>query len=346
MNAKKEQGLDCFLVDITKRGIIVFGPQGEIARSNAAAEKIISCLTGGNIVLCEEDLLTLLKIAPLAPETTNDSLELDASFKSTSISRQRLEVGNSQHIAYFLQDISGEKTLISTLYRQTSDSLWEIRSRITSVQNAIAMLVDFQKEDLNEETMELLVDSRYEIWRLTRYMDCLRDLTLLNANILDKKLDMEDIDCVELLQNAFLNINAFKANWNKKYFLIDATARPWRVRCDKQRTLRIIESILFNAIVYSNAQVTVTVTIEETGAGDVALHIEDNGIGIPAADQPRLFEYGFRAENGFGLFPNGSGISLHVARQVLNRMDGGLSFISKENTGSIFTISLKKTQSK
>jgi signal transduction histidine kinase len=342
MNNKKTVGIDSLLVDNAPQGIIVFDSEGGIVRVNEKANTIINAFSKGSLALFETDLLHLFGISPLPLLLTHDSIEKKLNEKTIFIIRQRLKRNDLSSIVYFLQDISGEKTLVATIHRQTSDSLQNIRSRITSIQNALAILVDYQSAEFSKETFELLVDSRFEIWRLSRYIDNLRDFSLLNANVLEKHLVMENVNIKEVVHDAVNKINAFKANWNKNYSLIEETPGPFMACCDKRRYLRIIESLLFNAIVFSGPDVTVNIVLEQADGDEIMLHIKDNGIGVKIADQSRLFEYGFRTDNGKNRYSQGQGLELYLCRQVMNRMNGSLSFLSKENSGSIFTLSLKR----
>ncbi len=342
MSNKKTVSIDSLLVDNALRGIMVFDSEGSIVRVNEKANTIINAFAKDALVLLESDLLDLFSISPLPPFMTHDGIEKELNQKTIFINRQRLKNLDIPYIVYFLQDISGEKTQVATIHRQTSDSLQSIRSRITSIQNALAVLVDYQSAEFSKETLDLLVDSRFEIWRLSRYVDNLRDFSLLSANILEKQLFMENVDIKEVVHDAFDEINSFKANWNKNYSLVDEIPGPFMVRCDRRRCLRIIESLLFNAIVFSGPDVTVNVVLEHADGNEILLHVKDNGIGVKAADQSRLFEYGFRADNGKDRYSPGQGLELYLSRQIMNRMNGSLSFVSKENSGSIFTLLLQR----
>lgn len=67
--------------------------------------------------------------------------------------------------------------------------------------------------------------------------------------------------------------------------------------------------------------------------------ISDNGIGIPVKDQKRIFNRYFRAENA--LLTQGTGIGLNIVKSHLENLGGTIDFVSEENKGSTFTITLK-----
>ncbi len=88
---------------------------------------------------------------------------------------------------------------------------------------------------------------------------------------------------------------------------------------DAVRLGRVLDNLLGNAIKYSpdGGNIMVSVTREEiTGGGYALLAVHDEGIGIPADDQPRVFERFQRARNAVGRL-SGSGIGLANVRQIV-----------------------------
>ena len=70
----------------------------------------------------------------------------------------------------------------------------------------------------------------------------------------------------------------------------------------------------------------------------VTIAVEDNGIGIPAHYQDRLFELFFRASNqSFG-----SGLGLYILRNAVDKLNGIISLDSEEGKGSIFQVTIPR----
>jgi signal transduction histidine kinase len=99
----------------------------------------------------------------------------------------------------------------------------------------------------------------------------------------------------------------------------------------------VLNNLIGNAVKYSTTDpVTVAVTPEH---GGVAIAIGDHGIGIPSDDVPRIFERFFRASNTQTIA--GSGIGLHMVRQIMDLHGGTLTVESQVGVGSCFTIWLR-----
>jgi signal transduction histidine kinase len=73
-------------------------------------------------------------------------------------------------------------------------------------------------------------------------------------------------------------------------------------------------------------------------AGAVCVRVEDHGIGIPEADQPRLFQPFHRAGNVGSLA--GTGLGLSIAKEMIELMHGAIGFQSKVGEGTCFEFTL------
>ena len=107
---------------------------------------------------------------------------------------------------------------------------------------------------------------------------------------------------------------------------------------DPTRIARAVANLLGNAIKYSPAggEIAVTLTREDDSA---VLAVRDQGIGIPAADLPRIFERFHRGSNVAGQIA-GAGIGLAGARQIVEQHGGAITVESREGAGSTFTVRL------
>ena len=110
---------------------------------------------------------------------------------------------------------------------------------------------------------------------------------------------------------------------------------------DPPRLQRVLDNLLSNALKYSpdGGMVTVAIIRDEDDAGDSAiLSVRDQGVGIPVADLPRIFEAFQRAHNVARI--GGSGVGLTVALQIVAQHGGTLTVDSREGYGSTFTVRL------
>jgi signal transduction histidine kinase len=105
---------------------------------------------------------------------------------------------------------------------------------------------------------------------------------------------------------------------------------------DAGRLQRVVGNLVGNAIKYSPDGGEVNVRLEAHDT-DVILTVRDHGIGIPGADQSRIFERFQRGTNVEGRF-QGTGIGLAGARQIVEQHGGAITVKSQVAKGSTFTV--------
>jgi signal transduction histidine kinase len=114
--------------------------------------------------------------------------------------------------------------------------------------------------------------------------------------------------------------------------------RPLAVRGDPDRLAQVVGNLLSNAIKYSPDGGTVQLAAERSGSG-VRVIVRDEGLGIPADQQERIFTKFFRGDAGAtGI--TGTGLGLAVSREIVEAHGGSIGFDSDPSTGSTFWVEL------
>jgi signal transduction histidine kinase len=98
-----------------------------------------------------------------------------------------------------------------------------------------------------------------------------------------------------------------------------------------------VQNLVSNAVKYSHSGGEVRVRLLDEG-DQVLLTVEDQGIGIPDADQEHLFERFFRAGNTGDI--HGTGLGLALVRQVVERHGGSVTLASATSEGTLVTVTL------
>jgi signal transduction histidine kinase len=186
----------------------------------------------------------------------------------------------------------------------------------------------------------------------------LRTLALLNE-LLDAvrlqagqtlELVVHPTDLVALAQRV---VAMYQPMTDRHRLVVQAHVQALVGQWDAFRLERVVENLLSNAVKYSpsGGEITVSVWQEEqprlAGNGDAnaggaswaVLAVRDQGLGIPAADLPRVFGRFERGGNVAGWLP-GSGIGLAGARRIVVQHGGTIGVESIEGAGSTFTVRL------
>lgn len=117
---------------------------------------------------------------------------------------------------------------------------------------------------------------------------------------------------------------------------------------DGVRLGRVIGNLVGNAVTYSpeGGDITLNVAREEIGGEAWAVvRVADQGIGIPDAELPRIFERFYRGSNVVGQF-SGTGIGLAGVKLIVEQHGGRVTVESREGIGSTFTICLPLDQAR
>lgn len=104
---------------------------------------------------------------------------------------------------------------------------------------------------------------------------------------------------------------------------------------DRNIMKNVMLNLVSNAIKYSRAETIIQIRTTISNGG-LNLEVEDQGIGIPVADQKHMFERFFRAQNATNI--KGTGLGLNIVKRYLDLLDGQITFKSTEGKGTIFLV--------
>lgn len=118
---------------------------------------------------------------------------------------------------------------------------------------------------------------------------------------------------------------------------------PLDIMIDETKIRQVVMNYIDNAIYYSKPDTDIKVHLFQQD-NDIVFTVKDTGIGVPKAEQTRLFEKFFRATNARRQRPDGTGVGLYLARRVMEAHGGSVVFESRSGRGSTFgfRIPLKK----
>jgi signal transduction histidine kinase len=114
---------------------------------------------------------------------------------------------------------------------------------------------------------------------------------------------------------------------------VDELVGPW----DTVRLARVLGNLLGNAVKYSPAGGTITVALGRAEGAWAMLAVRDQGVGIPAADLPHIFERFHRGSNVAGHIA-GTGIGLATVRQIVEQHGGTITVESWPDKGPALVV--------
>ncbi len=215
----------------------------------------------------------------------------------------------------------------------------QLRTPLTSVKGLLSMVVEGDAGKLTPLQQEMLTQAYVSSQRMTYLI-----ADLLNASRLKSgKFAIE---------RSVTNL-AVLAQQEVAQLVETAKARSLTLTCeipddfpelmlDETKTRQLIMNFIDNAIYYTPSGGAITVKVVDKPKS-VELLVVDTGLGVPKADQPRLFTKFYRAKNAQNARPDGTGLGLFMAKKVVIAQGGAIIFKSQEGKGSTFGFSFPKT---
>jgi signal transduction histidine kinase/CHASE1-domain containing sensor protein len=175
---------------------------------------------------------------------------------------------------------------------------------------------------------------RRNVERLARLVASLLDLTKITAGRLE--LELESVDLAEVTREVATRFEEEAAR-ARCPLTVDAPA-PVPGRWDRLRVDQVVTNLLSNAVKYGPGRPIELRVRSEGDRGTLA--VQDHGIGIPEADQPRIFGRFERAvsKRHYG----GFGLGLWIVREIVDALGGEVRVESAPGLGSTFTVSLPR----
>jgi two-component system phosphate regulon sensor histidine kinase PhoR len=161
------------------------------------------------------------------------------------------------------------------------------------------------------------------------------------------KLDRENFDIIELIQNVF-DLLEMKAAQKEITLTFDMEyPNPIYVNADREKIQQVISNLLVNSIKYGSPKGTTEVSVENLIKNKVIIRVTDNGGGIPKQHIPRLFERFYRVDQSGSRSEGGSGLGLSIVKHIIEAHGEKIYVESEEGIGSEFSFTLeKKTENK
>ena len=210
----------------------------------------------------------------------------------------------------------------------------EIRTPLTSLRGGLALALSESTGELATLKRQTLEIAQRNSLRLARMIDNL--LLAQTIDIGSLQLGSDEIELSSLLMESFEE-NRYFAMQRGVSLVSLRTDRPGKIIGDAFAIRQIIDNVLSNAIKFSPEDGVVQGQVE-TIKDQVRLSIIDAGQGIPDGMEERVFARFDRIESDTHHTIQGSGLGLYISRHLAQRMNGQLSYVSRDGVGTCFML--------
>lgn len=214
----------------------------------------------------------------------------------------------------------------------------QLRTPLTSVKGYISMVLDGDVGKVSHKQKEMLDQAFLSAQRMVYLIADLLNLSRLKTG----KFVIEPIktNLSELVQSEIDQLAKNAKNKNiKLVYKRPKSCTP--LMLDGTKMSQVVMNFIDNAIYYTPKGKSVEVSISETPQS-LELLVQDEGMGVPKAEQHHLFTKFYRAKNAKKIRPDGTGLGLFMAKKVIVAQGGSIVFKSVEGRGSTFGFILSK----
>ncbi|MBI5085439.1 MAG: HAMP domain-containing histidine kinase [Acidobacteria bacterium] len=211
----------------------------------------------------------------------------------------------------------------------------EFRTPLTTMRQLSEMLVQgrVSSEERRAQFFSILLR---ESDRLHRLVDGLLQFGQMEAGQMPVRF--EPVDPARLVEEVAGEFRDVAGQSGHQLIVETGGALP-AVRGDREALGRVLWNLLDNAVKYSPGTPTVWVEARAEG-GDVAIRVRDRGVGIPPAEQERIFSKFVRGVASKEAAIPGTGVGLAMARQIVEAHGGRITVESELGEGSVFAVVL------
>ena len=215
----------------------------------------------------------------------------------------------------------------------------QLRTPLAAIKWFVELIVegDLEEKKLNEEQKDLLAQTSESVERMIDLVNSLLSVSRIETGRII--ISPQSTDLLELAKKVIKEIAPIFLKRKQDFQLLDSKTELPKINIDPKLIFEVIINLLSNSSKYTPEKGSITLKIEKSG-DEILFTISDTGYGIPIAQQHRLFEKFFRAENVIKKESEGTGLGLFIVKAVVESSGGRIWFKSEENKGTIFYFTL------
>jgi len=328
--------LDTLFLHMTD-GVVAFSREGQVIHSNPAA----SAMLQQNIR--EDTLYSALfgAAAPLeqvlaAPDHLEGEVQVrDRVLKLLMAPFDRGREGGGALVV--IHDVTEERRNQEMQREFVANVSHELRTPLTNIRSYAETLAESAGDIPPAMEKKFLGVILNESDRMTHIVQDLLTLSRFDSGRSDLKLARFSFQkAVQDLHSAVY----MEAQRHNHTLTLDMAPDLPDIVADRERIMQVMMNIVSNAIKYTPDGGQISISAAQ-GNGRVWLVVDDNGIGIPEEDRPRIFERFYRVDKARSRQSGGTGLGLSIAKEIVDRHQGVLALQDKEGPGLAVRLELR-----
>ncbi|MEB8389375.1 CHASE domain-containing protein [Rhodobacteraceae bacterium KMM 6894] len=253
-----------------------------------------------------------------------------------NISHTHGPIEQQRHLIVQIMDITDRKQVEQMKQDFVATISHELRTPLTSIRGALGLVTGTMSKDMSAAALTLLTIANRNCDSLSVLVNDFLDIEKMASNSFSFHMKVESV--VSLVREAIETNEAYAGQFGVRLTLLPFDGNPF-AKLDKARFQQVLSNLLSNAAKFSPHGDSVAISITTTGTG-VRVAVADNGPGIAPSFQRKIFQRFAQEDSSATRQKGGTGLGLHVAKQMMEGMGGTLDFSSKPGDGSTFWIEI------
>ena len=284
----------------------------------------------------DPDFLDMLRTVSATGESLTRRMHLTgADGRSFEVQAAPLAGASSSGAMAILHDITDLERLERVRKDFVANVSHELRTPLTAIRGYAETLLDGALDDPDNRRrfVEIIQSHAIRLNNIASDLLTLSELESGRAPVAPGKLNV-----IATLEAAMRTVESEAAM--RRVRLGWGTVEDLEVMGNRIKLEQAFVNLLDNAVKFNRQDGEVWVEARRASERKVAVTIADDGIGIPSADLPRIFERFYRVDKARSRAVGGTGLGLSIVKHVIEQMEGTVSVESQLGKGSRFTVLL------
>ena len=329
--------LDTLFLHMTD-GVVAFSREGAVIQKNPAAEDML-----GRPILPEDtyeglfgDLAPLEQILSLEQPGYQEA-ERTAGNRSLELLLAPFDQESGQGgVMVVIHDVTTQRRNEEMRREFVANVSHELRTPLTNIRSYAETLVDSAGDIPPAMEKNFLGVILNESDRMTHIVQDLLTLSRFDSGRSELKLERFSFSAaVRDIYNAVL----MDAQRHGHTLTLDMGPDIPEMVGDRDRVLQVMMNVVSNAIKYTPDGGQIAISAGRNPLR-VWMEVSDNGIGIPEADRPRIFERFYRVDKARSRESGGTGLGLSIAKEIVDRHEGIIALVDRPGPGTTIRIEL------
>ena len=328
--------LDTLFLHMTD-GVVAFSRQGQVIHSNPAAARMLHQSIDGTTaygqLFGEDAPLEQVLAAP-------DHLEAERQVQDSYLQLLMAPFDRGREgggVLVVIHDVTEQRKSQELQREFVANVSHELRTPLTNIRSYAETISDSVGDlppDMEKKFLGVILN---ETDRMTHIVQDL--LTLSRFDSGKDELKLTRFSFSEAVQSLYHAVY-MEARRHDHQLKLELEPDLPAIVADRERIVQVMMNVVSNAIKYTPDGGHITISAGRRG-DLVRMVVDDDGIGIPAADRPRIFERFYRVDKARSRQSGGTGLGLSIAKEIVALHQGSLRILDKEGPGLAVCLELK-----